>query len=233
MAPQDIVGKTWEELGLPRKSMQRMIALVDMVYATGRPQTEELEWKGSDGATLYYEYILTPIFNSRGEVVSIVSTSRDITERKQMEAQLAESERKYRELVESARNIIITLNTDGIITFINEYGAQFFGYTVDELIGEHTMIIIPETESTGRPLTPLIDDILARPDNHAVNVNENVTKGGRRVWVNWMSKSLTDVRGYHIGHLAIGNDVTEQKRAEEEAKSLARFPEENPTQCFG
>jgi len=37
MAPQDIVGKTWKELGLPRKSMQRVIELADMVYATGPP----------------------------------------------------------------------------------------------------------------------------------------------------------------------------------------------------
>jgi PAS domain S-box-containing protein len=216
--PEDIVGKTWKEVGLPRKSTRRMVALADVVFATGRPQTEEVEWKGADGATLCYEYILTPIFNTRGEVASIVSRSRDITERKRMEAQLAESERKYRELVETAWNIIVTVNTEGIITFINEYGAHFFGYAPDELIGKNVMIFIPEIESTGRPLTPLINDILAHPDDHAVNVNENITKDGRRVWVNWMNRSLTDVRGHHVGHLAIGNDVTKQKRAEEALK---------------
>jgi len=65
--------------------MQRVIELADMVFATGRPKTEELEWTGPDGTTLYYEYILTPIFNLHGAIVSIVSTSRDITERKRTE----------------------------------------------------------------------------------------------------------------------------------------------------
>ena len=121
----------------------------------------------------------------------------EIEERTEAETKLAESEKKYRDLVETALNIILIVTNDGIITFINEYGANFFGYSVDELIGENVMIIVPKTESTGRPLNPLIDDILARPDNHTVSVNENITRDGRRVWVNWMNKSHRCQRAAH------------------------------------
>jgi len=156
------------------------------------------------------------------------SVVEDVMHRKEAEVALAGKEQKYRDLVENAQNIILTVDTDGIITFINEYGANFFGYTVDELIGKHTTTIVPEIESMGRSLPLLIDDIVANSNNRAVNINENITKDGRLVWVNWVNKTITDVRGCYIGHLAIGNDVTEQKRAEENAERLMKFPEENP-----
>ena len=187
LAPKDIVGKTWKELNVPLEPMRHIITLADAVFATGRSQTGELQWDRADGTAQCHEYVHAPIFDSRGEVTSIVTTFRNITERKEVETKLAASEQEYRDLVENAQNIILTVDTDGIITFINEYGSRFFGYTPDELIGEHIMIIVPKTESTGRSLAPLIDDIIAHPDDHTVNVNENITKYGSRVWVNWMN----------------------------------------------
>ncbi len=83
--------------------------------------------------------------------------------------------------METAHSIICTVDPAGIITFINDYGATFFGYTREELVGEDIMVIIPDIESSGRQFTPLIRDILSYPDRHAVSLNENFTKDGRRV----------------------------------------------------
>ena len=232
MAPQDIVGKTWKELGLPRKSMRHMITLTNVVFATGRPQTEELQWDGPEGATLYYEYILTPIVNVHGEVDAVVSTSRDITKRKEVEIALAESELKYRELVESANSIILKMDTAGIITFINEFGQRFFGHTESELIGRHIVgTIMPETETSGRDMKALADDIVAHPKAYQDNVNENITKDGRRVWVSWTNRAIY-TKGAVTGILCVGNDITELKRAEDSLReSEVRFKrlfEESP-----
>ncbi|MGZ4883199.1 MAG: PAS domain S-box protein [Halobacteriota archaeon] len=176
-----------------------------------------------------------------GEVQGVFAAARDVTDRKRAEeelqrysdhledlveeraAQLAQSERQYRTLVETADSIILTFDAGGIITFINEYGAHFYGYTVNELIGQHTVVLVPEIESTGRPLAPLIDDIVADPDAFALNINENITKDGRRVWVRWTNKSLTDADGTHIGDLAIGNDITEQRRTEQALHDAQRL----------
>ncbi|MGZ4869483.1 MAG: GAF domain-containing protein, partial [Halobacteriota archaeon] len=123
-----------------------------------------------------------------GEGQGVFAAARDVTDRKRAKeelqhysdhleelveertAQLAHSERKYRTLVETADSIILTFDADGIITFINEYGARFYGYTVDELVGQHTVVLVPEIESTGRPLAPLIDDIVANPDAYTLNI---------------------------------------------------------------
>ncbi len=138
-------------------------------------------------------------------------------------AQLAQSEDQYRTLVETANSIIATFDVQGTITFINDYGAQFFGYTPDELIGKNLMILVPEVESSGREMTPYLADIVAHPDQHTISVNENITNDGTRVWVNWVNRMLIDAEGNHIGHLTIGYDVTEQMRAEDALRDAQRL----------
>ena len=91
--------------------------------------------RDEDGGLLYYEGIV-----------------QDITARKRAEEALRESERKYRELVNNANSAIIRWKSDGAIAYFNEYAESAFGYSVDEALGKHVGILVPETESTGRDL---------------------------------------------------------------------------------
>ena len=167
--------------------------------------------------------------DDEGRIVGTLSSGTDVTEQREMETKISESEHKYRELVEGANSIILELDIDGRITFINTFGKQFFGYTDEELIGRHVVgTIVPETETSGRDLATMIDGVLADPDRYQDNVNENITKDGRRVWVSWTNRAIRTARGEVVGNRAIGNDITDLKRAEEKAESVAKFPEENP-----
>ena len=75
---------------------------------------------------------------------------------------LIKSESKYRELVENANSIILRWSQDGLITYFNEFAQKFFGFTEEEIIGKHVMdTIVPKSESTGRDLRPLMEDICA------------------------------------------------------------------------
>lgn len=128
---------------------------------------------------------------------------------------LKQSEARYRELVEHANAIILRWNTDGVITYLNEYAQQFFGYAEAEIIGKHVIgTIAPATESTGRDLRPLMDDICNNPKKYEKKVNENIKKNGERVWVAWTNKIITDPFGNPIGVLSIGADITEQRALE-------------------
>ena len=73
---------------------------------------------------------------------SVMSLVQDITEYVKAEKSLRESEEKYRELVENANSIIIKMDRDGKVTFINEYALKFFGYSLDEIVGNDVNILV-------------------------------------------------------------------------------------------
>ena len=140
--------------------------------------------------------------------------SQDITE---LYNQLKASEERYRELVENANSIILRWNQEGIITFFNEYAQQFFGFTAEEIIGQHVIgTIVPEDESTGRDLRPLMQDICKHPERYQLNINENIKKNGERCWISWTNKILLDDHGNPVGALSIGSDITKQRELEQE-----------------
>jgi len=77
------------------------------------------------------------------------------------------------------------------------------------------MIIIPKAEITGRSLETLVQDILERPQEFVENINQNICKNGDLVWISWRNKAITDSEGKIIGNLAIGQDITERRQAED------------------
>ncbi|MCX7918708.1 MAG: PAS domain S-box protein [bacterium] len=139
------------------------------------------------------------------------------TERlEQANAKLQESEQKYRELVQNANSIILRWNREGKITFINEFGQQFFGYREEELIGKHVIgTIVPDTESSGRDLHRLMEEICSNPKAYEHNINENMRRDGTRVWISWTNRAIVDEQGKLVEIFSIGADITEQKRFQE------------------
>jgi len=151
--------------------------------------------------------------------------TKEIEHRKRYEDALRKSEEQYRDLVQNANSIILRWDTEGRVTFFNEYAQAFFGYTEEEIVGRHVVgTIVPQTETTGRDLRPLMADICRCPDKYEYNVNENMRKDGSRVWVAWTNKILRDDNGAPVGALSIGADITEERRAQRQlAESEQRY----------
>jgi len=140
---------------------------------------------------------------------------RYLRERDRAGASLRRSEEKYRELVESANSIILSMDAEGRVTFFNKFAQNFFGYSPDEIHGRNIVgTIVPERDSSGKDLEALMGELLRNPDLFKTNENENMRKDGERVWVAWTNRSILDEHGNLVGVLSIGNDITARRRAE-------------------
>lgn len=140
----------------------------------------------------------------------------ELSRERQAEIALRESELKYRELVENANSIIIRWKPDGTIEFFNEFAQAFFGYSQEEVEGQHINLIIPNTDSEGHDLSDLVQRVAADPEHYKTNENENITRDGRRVWVGWSNRVIRDERGEIVGLLAVGTDRTAEREARQQ-----------------
>ncbi len=166
-------------------------------------------------------------FDEAGMPLRMIVTIQDITRRKEAERAMAESERKYRELVENANSIILRWSPKGEITFLNEFGLHFFGYSPAELVGQNLVgTLVPPDESTGRDLRPLMEEISRNPQAFEHNINENQRKNGERVWVAWTNKAVLDEQGRVAEVFSVGTDITDRKRAEDELRRHREHLEE-------
>jgi PAS domain S-box-containing protein len=153
----------------------------------------------------------------KGQITgSVIERSiRYAVERKRVEEALRKSEEKYRELVENANSIIMRLDTEGKITFFNEYAEAFFGYPQDQLMGRNVVgTIVPDVDTLGHPMAPIFEDLLRDPGHYANYETEALRHTGERAWIVWTNRAIFDQRGDLSGILSVGTDVTEKKALE-------------------
>jgi two-component system cell cycle sensor histidine kinase/response regulator CckA len=148
----------------------------------------------------------------------------DITEQLKAQEALRKSEVRYRELVQNANSIIMRRDTQGTITFFNEFAQDFFGFTEDEILGRNVVgTIVPERDSSGRDLAAMVQEISRHPERYTTNENENMRRDGERVWVAWTNKAIRDKDGDVLEILCIGNDITERKQLEAQLQQAQKM----------
>jgi len=145
---------------------------------------------------------------------------QDISDKKRAEQATMETQAKYRDLVENANCIIFQMDTQGKITFFNRFAQEFFGYSEAEILGRNIVgTIVPATESSGRNLEIMIQDLVEHPERYKDNENENIRRNGELVWVAWTNRAIYDDQNGLSEILCFGIDRTAQKRAEEIVKN--------------
>ncbi len=157
-----------------------------------------------------------------GEIITAVMGATDITGRKQMEEALRESEERFRSVVDTATDAIITINSKGNIVYCNHGAEIIFGYQSKDLWGKSAEILIPEKarnfHSSG--LMQMVSSRLPSSHNSMIS-GTALTKDGIEVPIE-LTSSKWKV-GEQEFFTAIIRDITERKRAEEALKKSSDF----------
>ena len=146
----------------------------------------------------------------RGRVWSF----RDVTTRKRAEA----ARDQLASIVDASQDAILGKTLDGIITSWNRGAERLYRYSADEAIGQSVSLIIPPDRS--KELSDILDSIQhGEPIEHYDTVR--VRKDGERIHVSITVSPILDSTGNIVGASAIARDITERKRADEQARFQA------------
>ncbi|MFQ6137445.1 MAG: PAS domain S-box protein, partial [Candidatus Hydrothermarchaeales archaeon] len=190
-------------------------------FETGKPSQISHSGVTGDGSTRYVELNSYPIKDSKGNIIQVVETVRDITERMKLEQKIKESEKKYRTLIETMNEGIGVINKERRITFSNARFADMLEYDVDELIGKDALSLFDE-ENKKRVIEELKKRAKGRSSIYEI---EFTTKTGRQLPALMAATPLFDEKGKHKGSFAVITDLTERKRLEDEIKKSRDYLE--------
>ncbi len=137
-----------------------------------------------------------------------------LAERRAFSARLKTSERQYRLLAESSRDVIVQTNLDGICQFVSPASKEVLGYEPEELRGHPFERGIHEEDAAACSNT--LQDIRLSLTREAVLTYRATTKDGRSVWIEGCLRATTDEAGDVNGSIITLRDITEHKRLQHE-----------------
>jgi PAS domain S-box-containing protein len=136
--------------------------------------------------------------------------SINTTERNNADHKILESEKKYRQIVETAQEGIWQIDTDGITVFANEKMAEILGYAPVDLLGKHLFSFMDEA-SQGKAANRIERRKRGISEQHDFKLKH---RNGNDIWVLINTNPLHDDKGRYVGALAMINDITERKAME-------------------
>ena len=211
--PEELIGRSSyemfhpEDLGQIHTMHERVLELPEVYTATYRIRCK-------DGSYTWFETSSRTICDPEsGEVREILSSSRDISERKRIEEELRLNERRYRFLYEDNPSMYFTVDWEGTVLSVNRFGADQLGYSREELRGHPVFDIFhpDDRECVRQRLAEYLSS--ARQDTARWEARK-VRKDGGVMWVEEMARTVQGIDGDPVV-LIVCDDITERKQAQE------------------
>lgn len=211
--PSEIIGRPFasfftaddREQGLPE-------AVLESARVQGRHESEG--WRvRKDGTRFWALAVVDAVRDQTGEVIGFVKITRDMTDRELARQRLAESELRYRRLVDAVVDYaIFQLDPNGVVVTWNSGAEKIKGYSAEEIIGQHfSRFYTEEDKKAGLPQRALD---CARRVGRFETESWRVRKDGSKFFAMVVIDAIHDEAGEIVGFAKITRDVTERVEAQ-------------------
>ncbi|PSB30409.1 PAS domain S-box protein [Stenomitos frigidus] len=190
----------------------RRAEFIRRVQTQGTVAKFESQVYRKDGSKIWISENARAVYGTDGTLLYYEGTGEDITDRKQAELALQQSEARYRAVVDDQTEMIDRFLPDGTLTFVNDAYCRCHGKTHAELIGQNFILLVPDyaRDAIRQKLAALSHECPALTSDQPF-----ITADGELRWHQWTDRILFDEQGNVIEYQATGRDITEQKQAEQ------------------
>ncbi|HEY3137044.1 MAG TPA: PAS domain S-box protein [Blastocatellia bacterium] len=217
--PQEAIGRHLSML-VPPERANELPQMLERLAQGGHVDRFETERVRKDGRVIHVALTVSPIKDSSGKIVGGSVIARDVTQRKEAEEALRESQARLAGMIDLAMDAIITVDEDQRIIIFNAAAERMFGCAADRAIGQSISTFIPDrfrdahrlhvnafgqTGVTRRSMARLGDIFGLRADGVEFPIEASI--------------SQVSTNGQRL-YTVILRDITERKRAEDERESL-------------
>ncbi|WP_157572373.1 EAL domain-containing protein [Nevskia soli] len=206
---------------------------LEIAGSTGR--FEEEGWRLRKGGERFWAHVvINAVRDEQGRLIGFAKISRDLSERRRAEQQLARANILREAILEASPFSIISTDSAGLITAVNPAAERMLWYKAVELVGKATPALIHDKEEIAARAAELSSElgktietgfeIFAHKARFGVTEEHEwtyVRKDGSRFPVNLAVTALRDEHGVITGFVGIAYDITERKRREEYAQHVA------------
>jgi len=213
LSPEFYRGKTlWEAIKAPYS--QKLEPFYRAALA-GETKTFEFAF----GSLLYQVYAL-PVKNEQGEVFAGMIMSQNITERKQAEEAVRQSEARYRAIIEDQTELVCRTDLEGSFTFVNGAYCRYFEKSREELIGQDFMsFVLPED----REIIEKHKAELGQDNANTVYEQRVIKPNGEIGWQQWTNRAIFGEQGHFVEFQLVGRDITDKKMMEQELLKVQKL----------
>ena len=225
--PEELVGLPVAKLFPPEvraSLLERLASLEELGHGTF-----ESVHQRKDGSTFPVLLDLTVLKDRNGRAVSRVAYALDISDRKRAEAELRESEAEFRTVADYTFDWEYWRKPDGQMVWVSPSCERITGYSAEEFLADAQLvprIIHPDDRELYAQHVQESKAGLHRSGSLDFRI---IRRDGQVVWISHHCVDLVDPEGVSLGRRISNRDITDRKLAELEARSWAKFPEENPS----
>lgn len=211
------LGKSLSELGIDSQLIPPVSPIFERAFTTGYKETVEYTYSTPHG-TLVFHTLVIPERNSSGSVETILALARDITELKQAEKALQESESRLNAILQSTRAIIYLLDRDDRLLHANRRFEELYGSSTEQVVGKaFRELTSPEVaEKIVSVSHQVFENKVAREFEEVIPLAD-----GEHIFSSIYSP-LLDEAGNVYAVVCLSYDTTERKRAEDALTEYAQ-----------